>query len=213
MDGEQAGLPYGLACPATPQLTTNSRYQEILHLARQVAAHDYNRWSPEARDDLVSDVMVKYWKKWDHGPGPDSPRAWLRVATRNTAINLHAARERRPELLVSGGGEGADAGSDGLLDSMFANVRRQRLPTLSTIVVDRKMLHKVLRLVGKHQRRLIQMKYLDNLSAAEIAEALGMSLDSVNQAVSRAKRALAHELSNRPDLVRELRNLPTAEGH
>jgi DNA-directed RNA polymerase specialized sigma24 family protein len=88
---------------------------------------------------------------------------------------------------------------------MFANVRRQRLPTPSTIVVDRKMLHRVLRLVAKPQRRLIQMKYLDNLSAAEIAAALGMSLDSVNQAVSRAKRALGKELSDRPDLMRELR--------
>lgn len=213
MGAEQAVPPSRLGSPSTPPLSTNSRYDDILQLARQVAAHDYNWWSPEAREDLVSEVMIKYWQKWDRGPGPDNPRAWLRVATRNTAINLHAARQRRPELLVAGGGEGHDTDSDGLLDSMFANVRRQRLPTPSTIVVDRKMLHRVLRLVAKPQRRLIQMKYLDNLSAAEIAAALGMSLDSVNQAVSRAKRALGKELSDRPDLIGELRNLPTAEGY
>lgn len=176
-------------------LSTHVRYDEALEVAQRVAARTYNGWSPERRDDLVSEVMIKYWRTWEEGPGPDSVRGWLTQVIRTTAINMHAAEQRR--LADQPGGEDATE----TLDRMFDAVRVR----LSHNIVSDQVIESTLELVGPRERQLIELKYLDNLRTAAIAEQLEMTVAATSQAIHRAKIALATALTGNPALLEELR--------
>lgn len=168
--------------------------EEALAEARGAARRLYPRWSPEDRKDLVQEVMQRYLRATADGRKPDNLAAWLTTVTRNTARNLHAARDRRPEHPVAG-----DDPLGPLVDLMSTQLA-------SLMPVREDLLDRVLELLpDERTRTVLRYKYLDNLSSREIGEELGMEPNTVDQVASRGKRQLREALASRPDLVEELR--------
>lgn len=58
-------------------------------------------------------------------------------------------------------------------------------------------------LLPERQRKLIEMKYRDQMSSAEMAEAMGMSASNVNTAMSRAYATLRQILNDDNEEVRQ----------
>lgn len=164
--------------------------------ARELAQSLYARWSPQDRDDLVQDVMLRYVRTFGDGSGPDNCAAWLTTVLRNTARNLHAHRERRPEVLER------DDDPLGALAAASSTRLASLMPVRGAIIDE------VLDLIeDERTRSVLRLKYLDNLSSREIGEHLRLPVSTVDQVASRGKRRLREALAERPDLVEELRRL------
>jgi len=76
-------------------------------------------------------------------------------------------------------------------------------------VVNSQLLSEILGLVPEREAKLLRMKYVEGHSAREIALVMDFpSTNAAEQAVSRARRALAGALTERPDLTAELGSGP-----
>ena len=134
-----------------------------------------------------------------HGHGRairDNVEAWLTRVIQTTARDMVRDEREVP-------GEIDDAVDSHKLVRLLGSGRWS--PSLGTRVASEQVLREVLGLVPERERRLITMKHLQGHTAREIAVALGYpSANAADQAVSRARRALAAALSERPDLLEAL---------
>ena len=138
-------------------------------------------------EEVTQEAFADAYRRWDHVGGLDRPGAWVRRAVINRSISAGrrrgveqrgvvrlAAREQteqhQPHTDTTG-----DAGTARLQDPAFwAAVRA--LP-------DR-------------QRACIALHYLDDLSVAEIADAVGCSAATVKVHLHRGRAALARRLAH-----------------
>jgi RNA polymerase sigma-70 factor (ECF subfamily) len=171
-------------------------YGETHRLAASLANRLYSRWSPEQREDLVQEVMIKYVRAFPGAMAPENPEAWLTTVIRNTAVNINEAQQRRPQAARP-----AAAGEDPV-ELLFSQAASQftSLPAVSRELVD-----SFLALVPPDDAEIIRARHLDKRSAAEVAEELGIGRAAVDQRTSRAVRRLREAAGARPDLVEELR--------
>lgn len=178
--------------------SSDERFQEALDTARRVARRRFGgSWSEAELEDLVSEVMIRYWVAFGEGPGPDSPQGWFTTAISNQATDMHRAHLRRPSI-PTGDSVLAENWVDGWLGSVEHNGPGK-------LTASMHLIHEVLCLISVAGRELITMKYLDRRSTNEIAEATGRTPAAVSQALSRAKRELARALDGNPALLKELR--------
>lgn len=168
-------------------------YRRAIDAATTAASHLYARWSPADRDDLVQEVMLRFLRQWQDTTGPDNLEAWITTATRNAAIDLHRGDARRDRDRIAVASEA--------LEEIFSAG-----PRLSILVVNQKVMGSVLALLNQRDRELLQLRYLDNLPARDVAGKLGMRVNGVDQATRRAKQRLAEALANNPELLADLRN-------
>ena len=123
-------------------------------------------------EDIVQDAMVDAHRRWDRIAGYDSPRAWVRRVV--VQRSMKALRKRSNELdaarrSVRGEVEPPDAGIDPLL--------RQALLELPD-----------------QQRAVIALHYLEDMSVADTARALGISDGSVKTQLARGRSRLSQLL-------------------
>jgi RNA polymerase sigma factor (sigma-70 family) len=183
-----------------PAPTTDARYREIYTWARAAVAVQFPWKSAADRDDLVATVVLKYWREFGRGDA-EHPRAWLRRAAQNAGRDAHRADLARPAHPAGDHLEDV-AGGNEWVQSWLRGVERSGP---SKAVARDHLVSEVLALVSTHDRELIELRYLDNLRAREVADRLGMNEAAVHQATRRATRRLAQALEARPDLAKELR--------
>ena len=171
---------------------TRAEYAEAQRLAAELARQRYQSWSASDREDLVGEVMVKYFRKFGRGRAPQNPRGWLACVLRTSAIDLHRARP--DELPV----DPQPAGSEVLGESELEHLLGAGRQTPSLLALSGQLVEDVLGLVPEERAELLRSKYLHGHTATEIAARTGRSTDAVNQAVSRAKRALQAALAAGP---------------
>jgi RNA polymerase sigma factor (sigma-70 family) len=138
------------------------------HVAALVGATD--------ADDVVQETLIAALGAYPRLPGDANVRAWLWTIARNKAIDRHRRVERRPRTtpIVDGdlvGSTGAGDGSD-VDDGLWAAVRE--LP-------DR-------------QRVAITLRFVDDLSYAQIADMCGCSPGAARQRVYEGLQALREEV-------------------
>lgn len=75
----------------------------------------------------------------------------------------------------------------------------------SAPAVSQELIDSVFALITDQDADLLRRRYLQNASAAELADQLGITVANVDQRTTRAKRKLRDALVARPDLVDELR--------
>ena len=128
-----------------------------------------------AVDDVVSDVFLVVWRKWDALPLPHGERrAWVFTVARFTIAQEHdrvrADHERNRRWSLRAASEPSeDAGA--LVDGTDAVVR-----VLSTL--------------PPAERDTLAYVVLDGLSMAQTAERLGCSVSAVTTRLARARRRL-----------------------
>ncbi|MBT0994707.1 sigma-70 family RNA polymerase sigma factor [Cellulomonas sp. DKR-3] len=143
---------------------------------------------PAAVDDVVSEVFLVVWRRWDALPGPhDERRAWVFTVARFTIAREHdrarAEQERNRRWSLRAATEPVeDAGA---------------------LVDGRDAVAQVLRTLPAAEREALACVAVDGLSMAQTAERLGCSVSAVTSRLARARRrlesALAPDGSLRPD--------------
>lgn len=130
-------------------------------------------------EDHVQTALFQCWKRWDKIRVADNPDAYVYRVVVNTVL---AARRRRWNSEVA---------TDSLADSAVV----LRPPE------DGLVLRSALRKVPAAQRAVLVLRYLGDMTDAQIAEVLGVNVGTVK---SRASRGLAELRKYVPDIEREI---------
>ena len=126
-------------------------------------------------EDVVQTALARLYLSWDRVQRAESPDAYVRRAIANEATSWWRRAVRRREVATALVPERAVAGEDSSRDEVWQLVRE--LPP--------------------RQRAVIVLRYYEQLSEAEIADALGISPGTVK---SQASRALATLRTRAPEL-------------
>lgn len=192
-------LPHTVVTMTTTQTTdaTATQPKDLIDTARPIVwRRGYQAGLSAAdREDLLQDVLMKYLQAWGGTSAPDNIEAWLETATANAIIDRIRAGERRPADYFA-------AGADHPVSRRVSNVR---IAPVSFEAVQRRVRSSVFSLVTRADADLLRWRYVDGLSAAEVADRLGISVANVDQRTTRAKRRMRQAMAERPDLVEELR--------
>jgi RNA polymerase sigma-70 factor (ECF subfamily) len=125
-----------------------------------------------AAEDATQEAFAQAWVRWDRISRYDNPGAWVRRVAINKLRNAHRSRLR---------GEAA--------------VERMAYEVASTPLSEPESdLTGALQRLPYKQRLCAVLFYVDGLSTAEVARAMGISQGSVSQHLNRARTALRARL-------------------
>jgi len=143
----------------------------------------------QAAEDLLQETLERVYVAW---PRVDNPFAYARAALASRAASRWRDRARRREAPLT---EAADVahGADG-----------------PERIAQRDELVRALARLGPRQRAAVVLRYLEDLSEAETAAALGCSVGTVKSQTSRALARLRAVLDEPPDADRPRAGGPLA---
>jgi RNA polymerase sigma-70 factor (ECF subfamily) len=130
--------------------------------------------SREDAEDALQETFLRAWRSIHQYEGRGSLRSWLYTIATNASLDQMRWRDR-PVIPA----DDADAAS------------------AEDHVERRESLRRLIRAAGRlteRQRAVFAHRYLFGLSAEETAEALGVTIASVNSAMQRARSGLREEL-------------------
>ena len=130
-----------------------------------------------AAEDATQEAFAQAWVSWSRISRYDNPGAWVRRVAINKLRNAHRSRLRGEAAVQRMNSESSTASSTGEPESDLV-LGLQRLPY--------------------KQRVCAVLFYLDDLSTAEVADAMGISQGSVSQHLNRARNALRAHLEVTP---------------
>jgi RNA polymerase sigma-70 factor (ECF subfamily) len=151
-------------------------------------------------EDLVQETIVRAWEKLRSYEGHGSFRNWLYVIA--TRLWFDEARKRKKRILLPLDGDPADPDApppgprahaswlDPLPDSWLSSADSsaessyERRETISLAFVA------ALQILNVRQRVVLLLRNVFNWSAEEVADALGLTIDSVNNLLYRARKNL-----------------------
>lgn len=125
-----------------------------------------------AAEDATQEAFAQAWVHWKRISRYDNPGAWVRRVAINKLRNAHRSRLR---------GEAA----------LGRMARQEAAPSPSEVDTD---LVVALQGLPYKQRLCAALFYVDGLTTAEVAEAIGISPGSVSQHLNRARAALRARL-------------------
>lgn len=162
--GEEEGV---FLTPATVEALFRQSYRSIVQ-SLAVAGGDM-----AAAEDATQEAFTQAWVSWSRISRYDNPGAWVRRVAINKLRNAHRSRLR---------GEAAE-------HRMTSETSVSPLPgePESDLVA-------ALQRLPYKQRLCAVLFYVDGLSTAEVAQAMGISQGSVSQHLNRARTALRTHL-------------------
>ncbi len=135
----------------------------LLGLARVLTGNDHDAW------DLTQDCLIRVGSRWSHVDADGNPGAYARTAM--VRLNLNRLRRLRREWLTSDPPE-------------------TRVAAEVDAVGDAAWLDAVLGTLPARQRTAIALRYLQDMSLAQIAEAMSCSTGTVKSQLSRGLQRL-----------------------
>ena len=129
-----------------------------------------------AAEDLAQEALVAAFEAWDQIGGKDNPGTWVRRILLNKAASAYRRRLTELKAVARHLGDLPIVGFPevtGEIDRIWGEVRR--LP--------------------RRQVQIIALAHIDGLNQVEIADTLGISKESVNTHLRRARRTLARALN------------------
>ena len=127
--------------------------------------------------DLVQNVLLKAYRRWDRITALEHPDAYLRRMLTNGYLDWRR-RRGSTELPV-----------DEIPD-------HEALPDLAVGVVDRDQLTRALRQLSPHQRAVLVLRHIEGQSDEDIATALGCSIGTVRTHATRGRVRLHAALTD-----------------
>lgn len=110
----------------------------------------------------------------------DKTKAYICIATKNTAINLYKKEEKHKKKIISIEDLPPLFVDDNVLAQQISNERQQ---SLVAIIAS----------FPSFQRSILTLRYTHNMKCSEIAVALGRKSSTVRKELSRARKALAEK--------------------
>lgn len=139
--------------------------------------------------DAIQEVFIKAMREPRFFDAEFRMKAWLFRVTSNLCYNIVRDRRRRGGILESLGRP------DLTHASQFSSVERGQRHVEVAAVMDQ---------LGEHHREILQLRYFDDLSYAEIADVLGVKLGTVMSRLSRARTRLGELLGPDHPVVLEV---------
>lgn len=128
--------------------------------------------------DLLSEVLLTAWRRWDTVPRPPDDRPWLFVVARNVLANHHRSTRRRDTatraLAQTLGRLGADA------------------PEPSATVLD---VRAAINSLQPLDREILTLTVWDGLTSAEVATVVGLPSSTVRARLARARAQVKDRLA------------------
>jgi len=153
--------------------------------------------SAEVAEDLTSEAFLKAWQYLKDKKEVPNLQALLYTVARNVVIDHYR----------SSAAERGNVSLDETIADESTDVASERFIKETETKFDITLVLEKLRHLKEEYRDVIVMKYLDEMSAGEIAEVLGKSATNVRVILHRATRALTdaigHELEERPGHLEE----------
>jgi RNA polymerase sigma-70 factor, ECF subfamily len=131
---------------------------------------------PAAADDVAQEALVRAWRGRAACRTPDAPLPWLLAITRNEALRFKARAHHAREWLV-------DALADAGATPDPADTATERVWVLTAV-----------RRLDAVDRRLVSMRYDNDMTTAQIAERLGTPEGTVKIRLHRLRNRLRGEL-------------------
>lgn len=133
----------------------------------------YRARSREEAEDLTQETFMRALKAWPRfDPERSQPRSWLLVIARNTYIDSRRRASARPETVSD---EGFDPVAADAVEGNFGPD-----PELAAALQQLK----------RREREAIALRFGGDLTTAEVAEVLGITVANAQQVLSRALRRL-----------------------
>jgi RNA polymerase sigma-70 factor, ECF subfamily len=167
LEGDDRELERAHLRPASLEALFRQSYTSIVQ-ALALAGADL-----AAAEDATQEAFAQAWARWDRISRYDNPGAWVRRVAINMVRNAHRSRIRGEAALQRWNSGVPTAGPPGDPDSGLL-LALQRLPY--------------------KQRLCAVLYYVEDLSTAGVARAMGISQGSVSQHLSRARTALRAHL-------------------
>lgn len=162
---------------AEAELDDRMREQRFTVLARQVGEplrrYVVRRAPADAVPDVLADVMLVLWRRFDDVPG-DDPLPWAYAVARGCLANNRRAASRQLRLVE--------------------RIARVDPPRLADEVEDHPELHAALAGLRELDREVVQLWAWEGLEPREIALVTGLTPNAVSIRLHRAKKRLAAEL-------------------
>ncbi len=144
--------------------------------------------NPEDAEDLVQEIFLQAYRKWDQFEGRSDPSSWLYTIGARACQRMHRRRSGEPahleplaDLLPQEGEIVPDPEAEGPFD---AQLRREA----------REVLDRALQSLPPDFRLTLVLKDIAELSVAEVAAILGVKEATVKTRVHRARLALRKAL-------------------
>jgi RNA polymerase sigma-70 factor (sigma-E family) len=150
-----------------------AEYRKLVHLASLLTG------SREAAEEVVQDAFVRLDRSWDRVREPAARPAYLRT----TVINLSRTGHRRRVLADRHRPASMPDAAAAEHHAMVAEEHREVLAAIRTLPT--------------RQRQCMVLRFYEDFTEAQIAEALGISQGSVKTHLHRAMGAMAERLGGR----------------
>jgi RNA polymerase sigma-70 factor (ECF subfamily) len=151
--------------------------------ARDLCFREARRVTRDAvlAEDAAQDAVLRAWRACGSCRTPEAPGPWLAAIARNVALGAVSRRRRDPYPLALEGARVPEA------DPKGQDVMAQAL--------ERVVFGDLLRLLTAPERRLLRLRYEDDLTQPEIARRLGLPEGTVKVRLHRLRARLHEELS------------------
>ena len=136
--------------------------------------------SPSEADDLVQDSLEKVYLRWSRVNGADAPYPYVRRLMVNTFVSSHRRPARRAEVF-------RETPPDVPVESP------------EQAVLDHQHVWPLVQALPARQRAVIILRYYEDLSEQQIADALGCSTGSVKSQAHDALAALRRDIAATAD--------------
>lgn len=146
---------------------------QVLRVARRMTGDH------ATAEDVAAEAFARAFARWSKLKPLPHREAWLLRVASNVAIDLF---RRRPLQTLAAPTTGAQADP-------------------GEVVVLRASLVEALRALPKRQREAVVLRYLADLSEADVAAALGVKPGTVKSQLHRARRSLVDRLGTDPEVV------------
>jgi RNA polymerase sigma-70 factor (ECF subfamily) len=155
---------------------SNARWDwhALRHRCRREAAR-YVR-DPVAADDIAQEALLRAWRGRASCRTPEAPLAWVLAITRNEALRWQARAHHERESLVG------------------AIADRDAAPDPADTATERVWLHAAVGRLDAVDRRLVRLRYDNDMTTAQIAERLGTPEGTVKIRLHRLRMRLRGEL-------------------
>lgn len=142
---------------------------------------------PVEAEDLTQETMLKAYRAWDQYRLGTNVRAWLLTILRNEVFSAHRRRKRASRLLDTWRIDGITA----------FNGRHQLDPEdrFFDEFVDDEVV-RAIQAIPIEFREAVVLRYVEDLSYAEIAQVAGVPIGTVKSRLSRGRRLLKRQLQD-----------------
>ncbi len=143
-------------------------YRSVVGLAYALSG------SRSGAEDIAQDAFLAAYRRWDDIARYEKPAAWVRRVVANMAVSLFRRSMSEARALAR-----------------LATLRRESLAPLPEEASE---FWKAVRALPRRQAQVIALRYLEDLSVADIARTLGVADGTVKAHLHRGSHALASRL-------------------